>query len=377
MLQQYSLYKYSTRILRVFRGNRCSIPRRHITAGLFPDLNHDAPTKEAQFTFQPDIVPAIRNALFKDDVPQRELKSHASLRIEERLNTVRTGREILRAVQKNILSHEDHLHLCSVCPYLIKALKRCSYRSTAAEALCTINAIIARFKYVGVALPLELLQFAMLESIRGKLPAVVMAYISMMVSENKGKGPRLCIPITRALATLVKQQSLEEPFQGWDGQCKKQEWLCIIQVMLSEWDQAVGSFEDGEVCPRCPHFNTNFNRLVQAFLNLGEPKLAWQVVKRYNHRFGPLKATNWHMLLEHPDGIEGWSPALVRQLEVRSRALERETFKLLFIYPELTGKWTPDMDGPAKVELERQLKQIENILEIKWKGGEDGFHELK
>ena len=83
------------------------------------------------------------------------------------------------------------------------------------------------------------------------------------------------------------------------------------------------------------------------------------------------------MLLEHPNEIEGWSPAVIRQLEVRSRALERETLELLFTNPELTGKWTPDLGRPVKVELQRQLKEIEKLLGIKWKGGEDGFHKPK
>lgn len=378
MLQQHSLNRRCTHIFRVLCVIKSKTPGRSITASVTPDHNRDPAPKEAsQLELRPELVPSIRDALLDKRLLQKKPKyqrSHGG--ITQRLRIIRSRQELLQAIQENVVSHEDGLRLCSVYPDLIRALERCWHQCTENEALRDVNAIIARLKCLGVALPEQLLNFFMVGAVRRGSPAALMAYISMIKSRNEEKSRRW-VPLTNLLTQFMNQEPHQRTFQGWNGKRKRQEWLCIIQVLLSEWDEMLESQQDGTGSHDNEISNTNLNNFVQAFLSLGGSKLAWQVAKTYYHRYGPLHNKTWTSLLDYPDSIRGWLPALVRQYEDQLQFLQRETFKLLFAHPELIKEWTPDMTEPVKVALESHLIRIERLMHIQWKGGENGFHERK
>lgn len=375
MLQQHSLNR------RCIRKILCSIrstASRPISASVASNFDLDAATKKApQFELQPRIVPAIRNALFEKKILQKKLQhqtSHGD--ITQRLKTIKTRQELLYAIQENVVSHEDGLRLCTVYPELMSTLKRCWHHSTGIEALHDINAIVARLTCMGVGLPEELLEFFMIEAVRRGSPAAVMAYISTMKSRNEGNS-RQWLPITTLLTEFIDLEPHRRTFQGRDGKRKEQEWLCIFQILFSEWDKTLESHQDGSDRHLNDISNFNFNKFVRVFLLLGGNKLAWQVAKMYYHRCGPIHDENWGLLLDHPDYIRGWLPALVRQHDDRLQLLQQKTLEILSARPELVKRWTPEMTEPVLIALERHLIQIESRMHIRWSGGENGFHQCK
>ena len=348
MLPHHSLYGWSTPTLKLARRIKCSISRRYITVSVSQDADHATPT-ELQASFQG---------------------------VRDRLHKIQSRKELLRTLQEKLISYEDGRRLCSVCPDLIQALENCWRHSTAVEELQDINAVIARLNYVGVPPPDQLLQYSIIKAARREFPAAVMAYVLMINPEQEGN-LRNRVPITEVLAAFLKHEPHRQSFHGWNGQQKRQAWSHIIQVLLLEWEQMVGLSGDGKGTHDTHNHNTNLNKFIQAFIHLGEAELAWQVAKSHEHRFGPLQAGTWDMLLNHPSEIKGWLPALARQYENRLKALERTTFNVLFTRPDLIKKWTPHMNEPVKLELERRLRKIESLMQMKWKGGENGFHQPK
>ncbi len=384
MLQHYSRYRCSTLTPKVLRGIRRSTPCRSITASVFPDLDRDATPKEAPpVELQPELVPAIRDALFDKEFLRKRRPFNASHgKTTDRLKTVESRQDFLRLIQECVVNHKDGLQLCSISPDLVRALMRHWDQCTVVEALHDANAITARLKHVGAPLPRELLRLFVIEAARRNSPAVVMGYISMVKSRNNGNDgnqgnqPRW-LPVTKLLIEFLKLGLHRQASQGWNGGRKKKEWRHVIQFLLSEWDQMeepVGGSIDAHVNQIS---NVNFNKFIQAFLSLGDVELAWQVARKYEHRFGPLGKETWKLLLDHPDYIRDWSPALVHHYEQQLKDLQRGTFGLLFAHPDLVTKWTPDLNEPVKMELERRLNQIESLMQIKWKGGENGYHELE
>lgn len=378
MLQQHSLNRRCIHIFKILCGIRSTAPRRSISTSVSSDLDLDVATKEApQLELQPRIVPAIRNALFEKRILQKQRQHQTSHEdIGQRLKRIKSRQELLYAIQENVVSHEDGLRLCTVYPELISALKRCWHHSTEIEALNDANAIIARLKCMGVALPEQLLEFFMIEAIRRGSPAAVMAYVSTMKSRNEGNS-RQWLPITTLLTEFIDLEPHRRTFQGWDGKRKEQEWLCIFQILFSEWDKMLEALQDGTDSHLNDILNINFNKFVRVFLLLGGNKLAWQVAKMYYHRCGPIHDENWILLLDHPDYIGGWLPALVRQHDDRLQLLQQKTFEILSARPELIKEWTPEMTEPVLVALERHLIRIESRMHIRWSGGENGFHTCK
>lgn len=378
MLQQRSLNRRGTHIFKAFCGIRGTTFGRCITASVSPDLDRDAAAKEApQLVLQPGIVPAIRNALFEKKLLQEKPQRQASHgEITQRLKIIKSRQELLYAIQENVVSYEDGLRLCTLYPDLIRALKRCWFYCTGIEALHDVNAITARLKCLGVALPEQLLEFFMVEAVRRGSPAAVTGYVSTMKSRD-GRYSRQWVPVTKLLTEFLSLKPDRRTIQEWNGKRRQQEWLCIIQVLLFEWDEMLESLQDGTKSHVNEISNINYNKFIQAFLMLGVNKLAWQVAKQYYQRCGHLREETWTSLLDHPDYIRGWLPALVRQHEDRLHILQEKTFDLLLTRPALIKKWTPDMTEPVKVALERHLIRIERYMHLQWKGGENGFHKPK
>ena len=375
MLQHHSLYRCSTSSSKLLLTLASRTVRRTISAGVSPGINRDAAVNGPTHTrLQRELVPAIRNALFQDSSPPRQLGVPASDEgIRAKLRKVKARQALLGFIKANLDSHEDGLRLCSVFPELVKTLNRCWNSSTSIDVLHDVNAIVTRLELVGVTLPRQVLRLCMVEAARRGSPAAVMAYITKM-RYRRQRDRSLRLPVKSVLIAFANQQDpLQRPLP-WSDEHERQEWLRVMEVLLSEWDQHEMEGENGKAISDYHSINLIFNKFIQAFHFLDDYKRAWDVAKGYEPRFGPINSSNWELLLRNADYSEDWLLARIRQYEDQFRALKQTTSNILFSHPELIKNWTPDLYEPLKVELERQLEEIERALGFYWQGGEDGFH---
>ena len=314
-------------------------------------------------------MPAIRRALFNNISASKELGHRASdQELKERLKVLKSREEFLSFVNANLNSYEDGLRLCLAAPKLIQVFKRCRHQSTAIEALHDINTFVSRLELVGVTPPRQILRFGMTEAARRGLPVAVMAYIRKLRS-MRDEDHFVQLPIRSVITAFVNEVNHRGSFKGPNSEAKRQEWLHIIELILSEWIQ-----DEMKKASDYHSVNLIFNSFIQAFSILGDAKRAWDVAKGFDHRFGPIHSEMWELLEQTPEYLGDWLPGLVRRYENQFMTMQNTTLNLLFSHPELIKNWTSDLTEPAKVELERQLEEIEDLLGFRWRAGEDGFH---
>ena len=288
-------------------------------------------------------------------------------------------------INTQVLSHEDGLQLLSVSVALVKALEKTQAHSNGVH---TFANIIARLHQVGVEPNKALLIAGIQCAARDGSFEALARYLNIAASGGYQLRFQQLLSLLGNLHSYLVVCG-PELNQSWDGRRRKQQILRILTgwqygVRRSNEERQPAIFMAIKKCEMClwrryisilrivggkdvvfgewsnfkrsllglefPNKETaHLTRIAGYFavnlIRANDAERAWSVIQDSGFKIGALRNSTWSMLLDYPQYIRNWQPAMAAAMAE----------KILKKYEEC-------------------LVEIEATMGITWSGGEDGYH---
>ena len=302
---------------------------------------------------------------------------------------------VLEVIHTRVRSRRDGLDLLSNSPALIKALQK---PQPPREILGAINIIFARLHYVGVEPNKASLLFGMLCAARAGSFEALQLYLSQAVSY----GHKLALNDVRSvLQNLYKYvfEYYKEDNQSWIGRRRKQQllrivtgWQCdgvrqpgekrrdtifkivrkgkVSQVSLWEYYTCMLRIAGGKdvLFGEWLDFNRPLPNLTSSGEDNNKTARSLSLVKK-RIRIAGCFARN---LVLANDAERAWQ--VIQDTDADVEAVDDTTWSLLLDHPQHIKSWQPAMAEKVIKKYEESIVEIEAAMGITWSGGEDGYH---
>lgn len=322
----------------------------------------------------------------------QHIPSHIRTRLSNMLTRSQDIHRLLGVIHTRVRSRRDGLDLLSNTAALIEALQK---PQSPFRILRAINIIFARLRYVGVEPNKELLVFGILSAARAGSFEALRRHLSQTVSHGYNLGRSEIRSLLQNLHEYLSEYYKEDN-KSWDGRRRKQQLLQIVTGWQCDGVPRPGEERQHGICMVMQGFEIrqweyyifilriaggkdilvgewlNFKRALPNLTSLGKDNIssarslhptdeririagffarnlvlandaegAWQVVQDTCSDVEAVDDTTWSLLLDHPQHIKSWQPAMAE--------------KVLHKYEE-------------------SIIEIEAAMGITWSGGEDGYH---
>ena len=293
-----------------------------------------------------------------------------------------------RIIDSRLHTTEDHALLLDSWSQLRECLHTDKNLDDKRQVLRFYNALISRLIHFDVPVKAHprYIKHGLYYSLRAQSTSALQYYANM------GKHTALDWPREEVVdaSSALQEWIQNDDFQGWSGARRKEELL----MLLTGWEIPSG---DEEHVKWEPHFRTVFSpfydcsvrehlfRLLGKLISVDEILRAWAACK---HRVAS-KANRSKLDIDSGDlmsiacefveilatlgrGDLAWN--LINEQGVKLTSLGGHTLKVLLDYPERITQWDPALEHVLLEKYDELLGKAEHSLGIRWIGGENGYH---
>lgn len=301
---------------------------------------------------------------------------------------------LLGVIHTRVRSRRDGLDLLSNTAALIEALQK---PQSPFRILRAINIIFARLRSVGVEPNKELLVFGILCAARGGSFEALRRHLSQSVSHDYNLSRSEIRSLLQNLHEYLSEY-YQENNKSWDGRRRKQQLLQIVTGWQFDGVRRPGEERQHGIYMIMQGFEIshweyytrilriaggkdvvvgewlNFKRALPNLTSLGKDNISsaqplHPTDKRI--RIAGLFARN---LVLANDAERAWQ--VIQDTCPDVEAVDDTTWSLLLDHPQHIQSWQPAMTEKVLNKYEESIIEIEAAMGITWSGGEDGYHVL-